>query len=177
MPNPAQVVTGPGLLSVAPLGTAEPISAAAVLAAAWRPIGWTNDGSTFTTEPTWNAINVEEELAPIRWEPSNITELLAFAMSESSKRNLALALNMGAAVVDDAVALEPPLPTSQVRVMLLLDTAGGARWIFRRCISTGPSAMVNKKSPDKKVIPVTFRLEDVSPAKRWIVYPSAAFTV
>lgn len=173
MGNPLAVVTGPGLLFVAPIGTTEPIDATTVLPIAWKPIGFTADGTTVTREQTWNAIAVEELLNPVRWEPSATNDLLALSMAEASKSKLALAMNMGAAVADDALALEPPAVGTELRVMLALNAASGARWVWRRCVQTGASAMPNKKSPDKKVIPVTFRVEDVSPLKPWIVWPAA----
>jgi len=171
---PAAVITGPGLLFAAPTGTTEPIDATTALPAAWKEIGFTADGTTITREQTWNAIYVEELLNPVRWEPSVSNDMVAFSMAESTKSKLALAMNMGAAVADDAVALEPPAAGSELRVMLVLNTAAGARWIWRRCVQTGASAMPHKKSPDKAVIPVTFRLEDVSPTKPWKVFPGAS---
>jgi len=172
MGNPAAVITGPGLLFAAPVGTAEPADAATVLPVAWKEIGFTADGTTITREQTWNAIAVEELLNPVRWEPSVTNDVVAFSIAESRKAMLALALNMGAAVADDATALEPPAAGGELRVMLVLNAASGARWIWRRCVQTGASAMPHKKSPDKAVIPVTFRLEDVSPTKPWKVFPA-----
>lgn len=169
--NPAAVITGPGLLFVAPIGTTEPVDSTTVLPAAWKSIGFTADGTTVTREQTWNAIAVEELLNPVRWEPSVVSDMVAFSMAESSKSKLALAMNMGAAVTDDLLSLEPPAVGAELRVMLCLNATSGARWIWRRCIQTGASAMPRKKSPDKMVIPVTFRLEDVSPLKPWLVWP------
>ena len=172
MGNPVAVITGPGLLFAAPTGTVEPIDATTALPVAWVPIGFTADGTTITREQTWNAIAVEELLNPVRWEPTSANDLVAFAMAEASRSKLALAMNMGAAAADDATALEPPAAGSEVRVMLALNAVSGARWVWRRCVQTGASAMARKKSPDKMTIPVTFRLEDVSPLKPWKVWPA-----
>jgi len=169
---PAAVITGPGLLFAAPTGTTEPIDATTALPAAWKEIGFTADGTTITREQTWNAIYVEEQTHPVRWEPSVTNDMVGFSMAESTKSKLALAMNMGAAVVDDVVALEPPAAGAELRVMLILNAASGARWVWRRCVQTGASAMARKKSPDKMTIPVTFRLEDVSPLKPWKVWPA-----
>jgi len=168
------VSTGPGLLYAAALGTAEPIDATTALAAAYRPLGFTGDGSVFSTATTWNGIYVEELLPAARWEPNQTVETLTFGMAESTKANLALALNKGAAVANDAVALEPSTPAAFLRVMLVLQAVSGARYLFRRCIQTGATAMRNKKSPDKKLIPVVFTLEDVSPALPWKLFPASA---
>ena len=173
MGDPAKVWTGPGLLFAAPIGTVEPIDGTAVLGAAWRAIGFTADGTTFTPEQTWNAIYVEENTNPIRWEQSVDNPLVAFSMAEAAAANLELALNLGAAGTNDATAIEPATPGAQLRVMLILNAVSGARWVFRRCIQVGAIAMPHKKSPDKMVLPVQFRLEDVSPLKPWKVWPTA----
>jgi len=174
MGDPNMVTTGPGLLYVAPVGTAEPIDSTTALPVAWVPIGFTGDGSVFSTATTWNGIYVEEILNAARWEPNQTVETVTFAMAEKTKARLALALNKGAAVTNDAVALEPSLASAFLRVMLIHQSVTGARWLFRRCIQTGAVAMSSKKSPDKGLIPVVFTLEDVSPAVPWKVFPASA---
>ena len=173
MGDPTKVWTGPGLLFAAPLGTIEPVDTSTALPAVWKPIGFTADGSTFTPEQTWNAIYVEEVTNPIRWEQSVDNPLVAFSMAEAAAFNLKLALNLGAAGTNDDTPIEPATAGAQLRVMLVLNAVSGARWIWRRCIQVGGMAMTHKKSPDKMVMPVQFRLEDVSPLKAWRVIPTA----
>lgn len=174
MGDPNMVFTGPGLLYVAPLGTAEPTDSTTALPGAWAPIGFTTDGSVFTSTTTWNGIYVEEALNAARWEPNQTVETVAFGMAENTKRNLALALNKGAAVANDAVAIEPSLPTAYLPVMLIHQGASGARSLFRRCRQTGSIVLTNKKSPDKRIIPVVFTLEDASPLMPWKIWPASA---
>ena len=54
MPNGTveNVHLGVGWLYVAPIGTTEPTTASAALDAAFDPIGYTEDGSQFTTQVT-----------------------------------------------------------------------------------------------------------------------------
>src|SRR5215471_21291101 len=62
-PTPGRDATtidvGPGLLYIAPLGTAEPPDPTdASWPAAWIELGYTDDGSEFKVEPTVDDINV-----------------------------------------------------------------------------------------------------------------------
>jgi len=107
-------------------------------------------------------------------EPNQTVETFAFAALESTKQNLALALNKGAAVANDAVALSPSAAAAFQRVMLVHQSVAGARLLIRRCVQTGAIALTNKKSPDKKMIGMVFTLEDVSPLTTWTLLPASA---
>jgi len=168
----AAVILGPGNLWAAPLGTVEPAGnvASGALAAGWRQIGATNDGSQFQYEQTSNAIMVEEEFDAVRWVTSARQISVVFAMAEMHRQNLALALNLGANAVNDASLIEPPAPNADLRVMLCHDTDQGARWLFRQCFQVGNLAVQRKKAPDKSTLAVTFRLEKpagVAPFRAW----------
>lgn len=173
MGTSSNVLIGPGLLYVAPIGTAEPASATATLNAAFREVGYTDAGTTFRYELTNEPIEVAEEFDPVAYATTGRAASVAFAMAESTRANLALALNSGA----DAAATgtyEPPEPGDEVRVMILLQTEEGARWLFRRCLQADTVEIARQKAPQKALIPVTFRLEKPTGAAPFKVWPSLA---
>lgn len=173
--NPSAVTTGPGILYVAPLGTTEPTSASATLDPAYRQIGYTNEGSTFSFDFSSADVEVAEELLPIRTDVTGQSAKLAFSMAEATRANLLLALNQGAAGTNNASGVEPPAPGSESRVMIVLDTYDDSRWLFRQVLQTGSLAIDFKKAPAKKLLPVEFKLEFPSTGLRpFKVFPSAS---
>lgn len=174
MGTSTDVQLGPGLLYVAPLGTAEPTSASAALSSAWREVGYTEEGSAFTYEITSEAINVAEEFDPIRYATTGRAASIAFQMAEITRRNLALALNAGANAADDGSSFEPPAPNTELRVMIIHEPDEPAsRWLFRQCLQTDAVEIARRKAPDKALIPVTFRLEKPTGLQPFLVFPDA----
>lgn len=167
------VILGPGILRVAPIGTTEPTSASATPNAAFRDIGYTEDGSAFDYELTNEPIEVAEEFDPVKYATTARRSSVTFQMAEMTKANLALALNDGAAETNNAVAYEPPDPGDEVRVMLLWDGDEGQRWLFRQCFQGDSISIQRRKAPQKGLIPVTFRLEKPTGAAPFKVFPNA----
>ena len=66
-----------------------------------------------------------------------------------------------------------PSPGDEVRVILVLDTDDGARWIFRQCFQSGSIKLDRKKAPNAALIPVQFRMEKPAASEPWAVYPTA----
>lgn len=165
---------GAGSLFVAPIGTTEPTTATATLPSAWRQVGYTEEGSTFSYNVSTEGIFVAEALDPLRIDSTKREGKVSFSMAEMTRSNLALALNAGAAAVQDGSSLEPPALGAEVRVMIALNTQGGARWLFRRCFQGGEIAVDRKKSPDKALLPVEFQLELPTGAQPFIVFPTSA---
>lgn len=174
MPTATNVTLSPGLLYVAPIGTTEPASASAALATSWREVGYTDEGSTISYVLNVEAVEVAEELDVIKWATTGREGSVSFAMAETTRRNLALSLNSGANAANDATAIEPPAPGSEVRVMMVYDTEDDARWIFRQCIQAGTIEISNQKAPQKRLIPVEFRLEKPTGLQPFKVFPNAA---
>jgi hypothetical protein len=173
------VQLGPGRLYYAPLGTAEPTSASAALPSAWKVVGYTEEGTAIETELTSEAIEVAEELDPIRYVMTKRASRVVFTMVEATVSHLALALGAGAATTDTGTAFEFPDPDAIVAVMFVwdkLDVPGSLnrRWVFRQCTPSGTIALTVRKAPAKSAIPVTFNVEKPSTAKPVIVYPNAA---
>jgi hypothetical protein len=162
--DPDAVVLGPGLLYVGPITAADPADATTALPTTdYRPVGYTEEGSSFAYETTTEDITVAEENDPIRTVPTGTTSTLSFSMAEMTWENLQLALNAGssvAAVPPTAPTLiEPVTPGEEERVKLIWDSDYGSRWIFRQCIQSGTLTIDRKKAPDKGLLPVEFKCE------------------
>lgn len=160
MPTAANVIAGPGKLYVAALGTTEPADATTALAAAFKEIGYTEDGNEFSYEVTREDVYVAETITPIRSYSTKVSAKIKFVMAEASSNNLAIALNKFSATHVATAAIEPPSSATEVRVMMVLDTDAGARWIFRKAVSVGSVMVPHKKAPNKTAISVEFTLED-----------------
>lgn len=175
----SNVELGPGRLYVAPLGTTEPASCSAALPSAWRAVGYTEDGSAFSTTLTNSEVDVAEEVDPILYVLSKRANTLALSMAEMTRANLALALGTGANAATDATTYEPPDPGSEVAVMIVwdkLDTPGATnvRWLFRQCKAGGTINIPRRKSPAKALMAVTFSLEKPASSAPFKVFPNSS---
>lgn len=162
MGTPADVHIGPGLLYVAPIGTTEPTTGSGTLPSAWVPIGYTEDGHTFTTETTVEGIEVEELLTPIKYASTSRESRLEVAMAETNVRNWAIALNGGdiGTPTGGFVTFEPPALGDEQRLMVMWQSdEGDEGLLLRKALSSGAIAVARKKAPDKATIPVTFVCE------------------
>ncbi len=162
MGNPNAVEVGPGLLYVAPIGTAEPASPTAVLPSAWFPIGYTDTGHTFTSSTTVEPIEVAEELDPIRNVATRRDVMVEFSMAEIDTSHLSIAFNGGTISSPSGgfVSFEPPDLGDEERLMMFWrndDQSRGVLW--RRVLQSGSIAIPQQKAPAKAVIPVQFKLE------------------
>lgn len=176
----SNVHLGPGRLYVATLGTTEPTSATAVLGSAFNPVGYTEQGSAFSTNLTNSEVDVEEEVDPILYVLSKRANTLAVTLAETTRRNLALAVGGGAGAVNDATTFEPPDPGTEVGVMIVWDStladtpaSTNVRWLFRQCKGGGTIAIPRRKAPNKATIAVTFNLEKPSSSAPYKVFPNA----
>lgn len=175
-PTPAAgagaVSLGGGRLFVAPAGTTEPTTRIAALDAAFRAVGYTEEGSTFKYTVTSEAIPVDEELDPIFYATTGRAGEVTFAMAEATRANLALALNGGASAANDATGFEPPAPGLESRVIIVFEAGSGARWIYRQCFQGGDVEIARRKAPAKALIGVTFRLEKPEGKQPFKVFPT-----
>jgi hypothetical protein len=160
--SPTNVTLGPGRLSYAPLGTAEPTLASAALPSAWQSVGYTENGTEFDITQTTSDVLVAEEFDPVATLLTSRATQLVVELDESTKRRMLLALGAGASFADDGTAFDNPDPTSMVNVMMVWDsdlgtpTATNRRWLFRSVTPTGTIKRVNNKAPAKRTFAVTF---------------------
>lgn len=173
--SPNDVHLGPGILYAAPIGTSEPASVAALTgASAWREVGYTDDGTTFTYQLQTQDVMVEEEFDPVHIATTGRNLGLVVNMAETSRKNLALAYNAGADAANDNTAFEPPAPGAEVRIMLAWCSEEGAMWLFRRCINTGNVQTQRKKAPNKATFPTDWRIEKPAGAAPFKVFPTSS---
>lgn len=169
---------GPGTLYAAPLGTTEPTSVTGAWAAGWTPLGFTDQGSSFAFGPAVSPVEVEELFWPVKQAITSYSGKMTFVLAETTRQNLALALNAGIGSTLDASSegtngdgslwQEPPAQGSEVRVMLGWDSipeAGTAstdpynRIIIRQCIQTGMVTTTHRKGNNKTMYACEFALE------------------
>ncbi|MDT8916296.1 hypothetical protein [Amycolatopsis sp. PS_44_ISF1] len=159
--NAGALSLGPGRLYAAPLGTALPADLGTALDPAFKPIGYTEEGSEFSYELSSDPVEVAE-LDPVFYRTTGRNGTVTFAMAENTVRNLTLAFNGGTVTrtQSGAVKYEPPEPGSEVRRVLVFDSEDGEeRWVYPQVFQGGSVSMARKKGADKATVPVEFRLE------------------
>jgi hypothetical protein len=175
MGNAANISVGPGLIYAAPIDTTDPTDATTALAAAWVPIGYTEDGFSINTSPTVEDVEVAEEQDPVLSYTTKRSMQVEFQMAEVTATNLCLALNQGIVDAGDvAGGLEPLAPADEVRIKIVHQTDQGARWLLRKCYNAGQLAIARRKAPQKALFSVQFRLEiPGGGVKPWKAFPNA----
>ena len=189
MPAPSSVavnvLSDPGYLWMAPLGTAEPTTVVAggkftdALPAAWVPLGATTEGSTFSYSTSIEAIRVAEYFDPIKYSTTERNGTIAFNLANFTLSNWKRALNGGVGALTstgttgtELTTFEPPAPGSEVRVMLMWEsTDSTVRLLVRQGIQGGEVSSAFQKAPSIAAIPCTFSMEipssGVQPFKMW----------
>ena len=182
---PVNVLTDPGYLWIAPLGTAEPTPTVTgskftdALPVAWIPFGATTEGSTFSYATTIEAIRVAEYFDPIRYSTTERNGSIAFNLANWTLSNYKRALNGGVAAVTptgtsgtELSTFEPPAAGSETRAMLMWEsTDATVRLLMRQVIQGGEVSSAFQKAPSIAAIPCTYNLEipagGVQPFKIW----------
>lgn len=175
MGTAANVIAGPGLLYVGLASATEPTDAVTPLGTAFKAVGYTEDGNDFDWSVTREKLYVAESPNPIRSYTTKQEGKLKVAMAEATSQNLRIALNKFDAAALPGDAVEPPATSAEVRMMVVLDTDDGARWLFRRCVIGGSFTIPRKKAPKMTTLGVEFELEEpTSGAKMFKVFPNAS---
>jgi hypothetical protein len=161
--DPLNISIGPGLLYIGLASVDEPATASETIDPAdFEEVGYTEEGSTFTYERNNEDVYVAEEIDPVRNEITTSTSMLTLSLAEMTVRNLNIAFNTWAGAGTSFTggdSFEPPEPGNDLRYMLVLDTPEDGRWIFRRCVNRGTIELARKKSPEKALIGVEWKLE------------------
>lgn len=179
------ILTDPGKLWIAPLGTAAPTNtvAAGVFtdtpAAAWIPLGATAEGSTFSYSSTVEAIRVAEFFDPIKYSTTDRSGSIAFNLASWTLSNYRRAMNGGIAALvptgtsgSELSTLEPPDPGTEVRSMILWESTDNTlRIMLRQTMQGGEASTAFQKAPSFAVIPCTFQMEIPSGgSKPWTMW-------
>lgn len=167
--GPEFVKYGPGKLYIAPVGSTEPTDLTAAWNAAWILAGYTDAGHTFTYTPSYENIEVAETLLPIAKVAAGQEMTVEFALAEVTARNVQIALN-GATITASGTGptsidkVEPlAFGAAEPRVAIGWQSdSGDERWVYRRCLQTGASAIARQRGAAKSTIPLSFSLETPS---------------
>lgn len=152
MGNPLAVRKGPGILKAAPIGTAVPTDLATAWNVAWVDLGYTDEGSEFVFNQTFEDVMVAEELEPIDVIQTVRQTLLRFALSELSAANMQRAQNGGTITGTTTLSFEPPGVGAYTPIMLGWEDLAATtkeRWVFRRCIQQGSFTIPRRKGAVK----------------------------
>lgn len=186
------ILTDPGFLWIAPLGTAVPTNTITAgkfsdtVAPAWLPLGATTEGSTFSYSTTVEPIRVAEFFDPIKYATTERSGSIAFNLAHWSLSNYRRALNGGVAAMvptglagQELTTLEPPDPGTESRAMILWESTDSTlRLVLRQCLQGGEVSTAFQKAPNIAAIPCTFNLEVPTPgAKPWTMWTAGTTRV
>lgn len=181
--DPSKLVLDVGWLWVAPLGTTLPTgnqTAQAGPIAGFRQTGYTEDGTELRPyEPTIVPVPVAEEVYIPRYATTLVEGHVIFAMAESTRSNLALAINAGANAANSTAVLSPVTPGQELSVVLMWEASNSdARWVFPSCYQSGAVAIPRKKAPAKALLAVSFALQKAAGLQPFYCWPATTtFTV
>jgi hypothetical protein len=169
-----KIIVGPARILIAVLGTTEPPTNVdpVVWDAAWKEVGYTDDGLQFVYNPTFKDTTVDEEMAPIDSFLNGETATLSCKIAEPTLDNLANAIS---ACTKTTVAAATGVPgTTKVvfgsgdRKFVMIGFEGLAPagtltskpwriFVGHKAIAKGNVTMAMKRA-DKTIIPVLFNL-------------------
>lgn len=161
--NPEQVRVGPGWLYIAPLGSTEPTN----LTTAWETVdtdwvnlGYTDGGTTFVFDQTFEDVTVDQEYDPVATLQTARQVTLNVQAAELTAENLQTAFNGGTIVgpTGGLITFEPPDAGDFDHVMVGWEATDALeRWVFRKCLQVGNVEIARRKAPDKAAVPLSFR--------------------
>lgn len=162
---PESLSLGPGVLHEAPLGTTAPNDVTTALDAAFKPIGYTAEGSEVSFEISSDPVEVAESFDPVFYKTTSRNGSVTFAMAELTIRNLTRAFNGGTVTAtgttpNKVFKYEPPEPGTEVRRILVWTSEDKQeRWVFRQVFQGGSVQVSRRKGAEKATLPVQFRME------------------
>lgn len=174
------LLTDPGYLFVAPVGTAFPSGAASgskftdAPSVTWIEVGATEAGSTFKYNPNIQAVSVAEFLDPIQWRVTDRQSSLAFNLSSWTLMNLQRAMNGGTlSTVSGSGAtliskLVPPALGAEIRQTVYWESYDATTRIFLyRVLNVSDVTSQYQKAPAYATISCEFRCEVDSSGNTW----------
>lgn len=186
------ILTDPGFLWIAPLGTDEPDNTVTAgvfsdtVPAGYLPLGATTEGSTWAYSTTVEPIRVAEFFDPIKYATTERGGKIAFNLADFTLSNYRRALNGGIAALTptgsagaELTELEPPDPGSEVRAMVLWESTDSTlRLLLRQALQGGEISSAFQKAPNIAAIPCTFNLEvPTSGEKPWVMWAAGTTRV
>jgi hypothetical protein len=184
------LLTDPGTLYYAPVGTAIPTFTVAgskftqTWSSPWVPLGCTEEGSEFSASTDVEAIEVAELFYPVAYVTTKKEAKIAFALTDFTLNNIKRVMNGGTLSTvsgTGATTLSkyvPPTPGNEVRCMVgwqsLDDTVV---MIGYQLINATEIQMSFKKAPAKATLPVEFQFEKPSATEPFEFYTAGTVRV
>src|SRR5664279_2246895 len=178
-----QVLTDPGYLFWAPVGTAVPTNTVAgsiftdAWTSPWVPLGATTDGSEFSYSIKTDQIQVAEFFDPIKIVTTERSGSVTFSLASYTATHLQIALNGGVALSSTGATtttlttVEAPDPGHELRSMIGWESLDNTvRIVIRQAIQSSEVKWAMKKAPAFTDIPCTFEFEVPAAAKPFSVY-------
>lgn len=170
-PN-AIMVPGTFRCYVAPVGTTAPADETTAMPSGWVEVGYTTeDGTSFTTNPTFNEIRSHQSDYPTRIIKTADTADAALTLQEWSKQNFITAFGGGTvtAVTAGHYRFDPPSSGSSTPVAICLELVDGSK-AYRVIMpkvraKTGVTLPLHKT--DAAGLPITLSAEASSSALPW----------
>lgn len=167
------ILTDPGYLFWAPLGSTEPTHAAAgstyaadTWPVAWIPLGATEDGAEFSYEVNVEAITVAEFFDPIRYSTTERSGSFSFNLASWTLENVKRVMNGGTLTTVSgadatlSTSYEPPTPGNEVRCMIGWESLDSTtRLICYQTINATSITSAFRKAPAFSVLPCQFQFE------------------
>ena len=181
------ILTDPGYLFWAPLATALPTNTVTASkftdawAAAWVPLGATENGSQLSYSSTVEAVNVAEFFDPIKYATTARSGNVAFNLADYTLANWKRAMNGGAMTLvsgTGATALtsfSPPAPGAEVRCMIGWESLDSTlRLICYQTLQGGEVQSAFRKAPSLALIPCQFNFEVPSSGKPFELFAAGS---
>lgn len=129
MPNANSIVIpGQFTLYTAPVGTAAPADAVAALAAGWTDLGYTTeDGSSFSTEPSFEEVRSHQSDYPTRLLKTGDSATIGATLQEFSRATMVQAFGGGTITTVSAgqYRYDPPGPGGSTPTACIMDWQDG----------------------------------------------------
>lgn len=166
--NAKAIALGPGKLRVAPLGSAVPVNLDVPWPAAWGEPFYTEEGSRFSYEVSFEGVPVAEELDDLDDAATGRVMTVGFAGVEITAAALRRSMNGGqvtsvpADTATGARAFDrftPPELGDELYVMIGFESEDGQeRWIWYQCKQTGAIETGRAKGNAKATLPNSFKV-------------------
>jgi hypothetical protein len=186
-PDATQIVAGPGLLYVAPLGTALPSEVGpgeipVVWPAGWLAVGYTEAGIDMVYTPSIKLLTVDEETAPVGDILTTEKFTIAAILAEVTLENLNRAISASSLTVDGVNGIKSVQGGSLALKYVMVGVQGPApgtnkarTCILEKAISMQALSMKMQRT-SMTTFPVTFDARKLSgrPLFEFVDYTSAA---
>jgi hypothetical protein len=191
VPTPV-VLTDPGVLWIAPIGTADPANTVTggvftdAIPAAYIKLGATTEGSTFAYSVSVEPIRAAELFDPVKYATTERSGNIAFNLMNYSLSNYRRALNGGVAALtstgvagSELTTLEPPNPGTEARSMILWESTDATlRLLLRQTLQGGEVSSAFQRAPSVAAIPCTFNMEiPAGGTKPWTMWAAGTTRV